>query len=177
MNRGRGLVQLYTGDGKGKTTAAIGQAIRAAGNNFKICFAFFFKDFEKHPTGESQILENLGITLYNVVLEYPWNKESYDYENIRQECLHALYFVKNKIYTENFDLVILDEINIALRDKFLTEDEIIDLIQKKPKQTELILTGRGATEKIIQEADLVSKIEKIKHPFDQGIGERVGIEY
>jgi cob(I)alamin adenosyltransferase len=177
MEKRKGLVQIYTGDGKGKTTAAIGQAVRAAGNDFKICFAFFFKDFEKYPSGEKQILEKLGIKIFTVVEEYPWHKGKVDVDKMRKECLKALDFIKDKIYSEDYDLLVLDEINITIRDKFLLESEIVDLIRNKPAKLELILTGRGATDTIFKEANLVSRIEKVKHPFDDGIPQRIGIEF
>ena len=93
-----------------------------------------------------------------------------------KKCLKAIESVK-KIFQKNYDMVILDEILIALRDGFLKEEEILQLLEKKPESLEIILTGRGATKKIIERADLVTEMKEIKHPFHRGVKERKGIEY
>jgi cob(I)alamin adenosyltransferase len=96
---------------------------------------------------------------------------------MRLKCLKGINFIK-KLYTQNkYDLLILDEINIGLRDKFLKEKEVLEILKTKPNKLELVLTGRGATKAIIKKADLVSEIKKIKHPYDSGIQARKGIEY
>jgi cob(I)alamin adenosyltransferase len=177
MNKRKGLIQIYTGEGKGKTSAAIGQAIRAVGNGFKVYIAFFFKDFKKYPSGEIAILKKLGIEICEIVPIYPWGKENITKDDVRRDCLKAIETIRNQLFTRDLDVLVLDEINIALRDNFLFEEEIIELLRQKPEKLEIILTGRGATEKLIQEANLVSKIEKIKHPYDEGLSQREGIEY
>jgi cob(I)alamin adenosyltransferase len=172
----KGLIQIYTGDGKGKTTASIGQAIRARGHKFKVCFVYFFKNLKDFSYGEVELLKGLGIEIVNFVPQHPHFYKNIPPEGIREECLKALESVK-EIFEKNYDMVILDEILIALQDGFLKEEEILQLLEKKPESLEIILTGRGATKKIIEKADLVTEMKKIKHPFHRGVKERRGIEY
>ncbi|MEW6189051.1 MAG: cob(I)yrinic acid a,c-diamide adenosyltransferase, partial [Actinomycetota bacterium] len=100
-----------------------------------------------------------------------------DFKGVREDCLKALRFIQEIFQREEYDLLILDEINVALRDGFLTEEEIFTLLDKKPQHLELILTGKGATEALIGKADLVTEMRKIKHPFDGGMKGRRGIEF
>jgi cob(I)alamin adenosyltransferase len=172
----KGLIEVYTGDGKGKTTSAIGLAIRAKSHNFNVCFIIFHKNPEKWEYGEIEILKKLNIDVFLFAKEHP-HFDNVTEEKLREECLKGIEFVK-KIYKEKkYDIIILDEILISLRDGFLKEEEILDIMDKKPENVELVLTGRGATQKIIEKADLVSEIKKIKHPFDKGIKARKGIEF
>jgi len=172
-----GLIQVYTGEGKGKTTSAVGLAVRARGHNLGVCYVHFHKDPQKWGYGEHKILKKLGIRIYGFAKKHPHFYKNAGREEIREECLKGLRFIK-RVYQENkYDVLILDEILISLRDGFLKEEEVIEILESKPKNLELILTGRGATEKIIKNADLVSEIKKIKHPYDTGIKRREGIEY
>ncbi len=99
-------------------------------------------------------------------------------KEVRRECLKGLEFIKKDVYRQDkYDILILDEINISLRDGFLKEEEIVEILDSKPEKLELILTGRGAGDEVIKRADLVSEIKKIKHPFDENIEGREGIEY
>jgi len=172
----KGLIQIYTGDGKGKTTAGIGQAIRAKGHKFKVCFVYFFKNLKDTPYGEIEVLKGLGIETVGFAPHHPHFYKDITAKQIREECLKALQSIK-KIFQKGYNMIILDEILIALRDGFLKEEEILDLLEKKPESLEIILTGRGATKKIIQRADLVTEMKKIKHPFNQGLKGKEGIEY
>ena len=173
----KGLIQVYTGDGKGKTTAAVGLACRARGQGLKVCYVYFHKDPEKWGYGELKILEKLGVTVKGFAKKHPHFYKKVTPKDVRKKCLEGLKFVK-KVYEENeYDILILDEIIISLRDGFLKEKEILDALSSKPEKLELILTGRDATKKIIKKADLVSEIKKIKHPYDSGMKGRKGIEY
>ena len=176
----QGLIQIYTGDGKGKTTAAIGQAVRALGHNLRVCYISFFKDPEKWGYGEKGMLRKWGVDTFHLLgkgdCPYFWGLSHFSRKRVRQECLKALGFII-EIFKKDYDLLILDEINIALRDGFLKEDEILFLLKEKPKSLEIILTGRGATPQLIKKAHLVTEMKKIKHPFDKRIRSRKGIEY
>ncbi len=172
-----GLIQVYTGEGKGKTTAAIGLAVRAAGHGFKVGFVSFFKDPEVFGDGEYQSLQKLGIKTFLFAKKHPHFYKELNPEDVRQQCYQGLEFVKGLFSDPSWDMLVLDEINIAVRDGFLKEEEVISLLEIKPEKLELILTGRGATERIIEKADLVSEIKEVKHPYTQGIGSREGIEY
>ncbi len=178
-----GLTHIYTGDGKGKTTAAIGLAVRAKGNNLRVCWISFHKDIEKFYS-EFKILKGIGVDVfayakYCKVLN-PFKSEDELAKNARRDCPEGVKFIGEEIYPKNYDLLILDEILISLRDGYLNISEILDLLNSKPETLELILTGRCPDEKLkelIEIVDYVSKIEKVKHPYDNGTERRKGIEY
>ena len=177
MKKQTGLIQVYTGDGKGKTTAAVGLACRARGHNLNVCYVSFHKDPKKWGYGEHRILKKIGVAVYGFAQKYFCFDKSINADDIRRECLKGMKFIK-KIYGEKkYDLLILDEINISVREGFLKESEVLDLMERKPKNLELVLTGRSATKKIIGRADLASGIKEIKHPYGSGIKGRRGVEY
>jgi cob(I)alamin adenosyltransferase len=173
----KGLIQVYTGDGKGKSTAAIGQAVRAAGHSFKVGFVSFFKSPEAFEYGEYESLKKLGIKTYLLAKKHPHFYKELNPDDICQQCSNGLEFIKELFQDPSWDMLVLDEINIALRDGFLKEEEVLSLLETKPEKLELILTGRGVTKKIIEKADLVSEVREVKHPYRQGIKSRKGIEY
>ncbi|MFH2069431.1 MAG: cob(I)yrinic acid a,c-diamide adenosyltransferase [Candidatus Omnitrophota bacterium] len=173
----RGLIQIYTGNGKGKTTAAIGLACRARGHGLKVCYVSFHKDPEKWGCGEHGALEKIGVDVYRFAKKHPYFDKNTDPGDIRRECLKGVKFIKKIFQEKKYDILILDEINISVREGFLEENEILGLLEKKPENLELILTGRNATKRMIEKADLVSGIKKIKHPYDSGVKGRKGIEY
>ena len=178
----KGLIQVYTGDGKGKSTAAIGQAARAAGHGFKVGFVSFFKDPEAFGPeafgyGEYKSLKKLGIKTFLFAKKHPHFYKELNPDDVCQECSRGLEFIKELFQDPSWDMLVLDEINIAVRDGFLKEEEVLSLLETKPEKLELVLTGRGITEKIIEKADLVSEVKEVKHPYSQGIKSREGIEY
>lgn len=176
MNK-KGLIHVYTGDGKGKTTAAVGLAVRARGHNLKVCYVYFHKDPERWKYGEHKILGEIGVDVIGFAEKHPHFYKSLKAGEIRKECLKGLEFIKMAYQKKRYDILILDEINISVRDGFLKEKEVMDIVRAKPEKLELILTGRGAAKNIIKKADLVSKIEKVKHPYDLRVQRRIGIEY
>lgn len=165
------MIHVYTGDGKGKTTAAVGLVVRAVGRGKR---AVFFQFMKAWPSGEVGILQRLG-----VLIDREWNGKFIGDAPTKkqQEMVRSQYGRVLEIFKKNFEIVVLDEILVAMHFGLLEERDIIFLMQNKPKNVELILTGRGATEAIIQKADLVTKMQKIKHYFDKGIEAREGIEY
>ena len=173
----KGLIQVYTGDGKGKSTAAIGQAVRAAGHGFKVGFVSFFKDPEMFGYGEYESLRKLGIETFLFAKKHPHFYKKINLDEVRGECLNGVKLIKELLQDKSWDMLVLDEINIAVRDGFLKEEEVLSLLDAKPEKLELVLTGRGATERILNKADLVSEIKEIKHPYNRGIRTREGIEY
>jgi cob(I)alamin adenosyltransferase len=172
-----GLIQVYTGRGKGKTTAALGLVCRARGYGLKVCYIYFHKQLAKIKYGEFKSLKKLGVDIFGFAKKHPHFHKKVDPDDIRKECLKGIKFIKKVLQKNKYDILILDEVLISLRDGFLKEKEILDILNSKPENLEVILTGRGATQKIIKKADLISRIEKIKHPFDSGIKGRKGIEY
>lgn len=173
----KGLIQVYTGDGKGKSTAAIGQAVRAAGHGFRVGMVCFFKDPQAFGDGEFGPLQKIGVEAFFFAKKHPHFYKEISPGVVREECLKGLEFIQGLFADETWDMLILDELNVALRDGFLTEAEVLALLEAKPRKLELILTGRGVTEGIMEKADLVSQVKKIKHPYDQGVQGREGIEY
>lgn len=170
-----GTVQIYTGDGKGKTTAAIGQAIRAIGHNFKVIMLQFMKG--KINYGELEACKHMS----GFIIEQWGRPDFVNKNNPAKEDIElaqrGLARAKEVIQSGIYDMVILDEMNVALDFGLIPLDEIIELIRNKPKQVELILTGRYAPKEIIKLADLVTEMHEIKHHYQKGIRAREGIEY
>jgi cob(I)alamin adenosyltransferase len=173
----KGLIHVYTGEGKGKTTASVGLAVRARGHNLKVCFIYFHKNTDKWIHGEHEVLEKIGVDVFGFAKQSICLENKFDADEVREECLKGIAFIKKMFKEKKYDLIVLDEINISYKKGFLTEQEILDILDFKPEELELVLTGRGAGEKIIEKADLVSFIKKIKHPYELHVKRRKGIEY
>ena len=171
----RGLVQIFTGDGKGKTTAAIGAVIRALGHGLRVYVAFFMKG--DYPYGERSILSQLP----NVTIASFGSRGFIDPANIKPEekeqAKRALAAAREAMLSGSYDLVVLDEVNLAAAWNLVELDEVLKLIEDKPPGVELILTGRRADSKLVKAADLVTEMLKIKHPYDEGVAAREGVEY
>lgn len=172
-----GLVHIYTGTGKGKTTAAVGLATRALGQNFKVVYAHFMKRPELYGYHEIDSLKKLGATVFAFTDGHPFFNKEVKPEELTKQLEDALVFLSGYLQSSPVDLLIMDEIIIAVRDGFVSEERLLQFIDSKPQLMELVLTGRGATDKLIARADYVSEINKVKHPFDQGIPSRKGIEF
>jgi len=171
----KGLIEVYTGNGKGKSTAAFGLALRASGRGLKSIIIQFMKQgntYGEHFAIEK--IENIEIVSFGtpkfVNFKNP-SKEDIDLVNGTFE------FSKKTINSGKYDIVILDEINIALHFKLIGIEKVIDLLKNRPENLEVVLTGRSAPQELIDIADLVSEIVEIKHPYQKGIGAREGIEY
>jgi cob(I)alamin adenosyltransferase len=172
----RGLVQVFTGEGKGKTTAALGTVLRAAGHNLKISIIFFIKG--KSSQGEYKTLATLpNVKVASFGLRRFIYKDTEINPEEKAQAQAALAAAREDIIGGKFDLVVLDEINYAVYFNLLGIDEVIRLIKDKPPHVELILTGRNADKKLIAVADLVTEMKNIKHPFEKGIKARKGIEF
>ncbi|MDH5267441.1 MAG: cob(I)yrinic acid a,c-diamide adenosyltransferase [Candidatus Bathyarchaeota archaeon] len=172
----KGLTQVYTGNGKGKTSAALGLALRAIGWGLKAHMIQFIKGGNfKH--GELQIIKQLPDFETRAFGRGRYIKEQPPLEEDVKLAKEALRFARKIVNTGDYDIVILDEINVALHLKLIKTDEVIELIENKPRHVELILTGRYAPSEIIDAADLVTEMREVKHPYAQGILDRKGIEY
>jgi cob(I)alamin adenosyltransferase len=171
----KGLVQLFTGDGKGKTSAAIGAVVRALGHGLRVYMALFMKG--DYPYGERKILSGLS----GVTLESFGTRQFIDPDNIKPEEIEqakrALAAARQAMLSGEYDLVVLDEVNLAVAFNLLRVNEVLALIEAKPEGVELILTGRQADRELVRVADLVTECLKIKHPYDSGVGGREGFEY
>ena len=171
----QGLVQLYTGNGKGKTSAAMGAVLRAAGCGLRVYIAFFMKG--DYPYGERNSLSKLP----NVDVASFGSLEFVDPADVKpdeiEQAKQALAAARRAMLSGEYDLVVLDEVNVAAAWKLVELDEVVELIRGRPQNVELILTGRYADAALMQMADLVTEMVSIKHPYDQGIMARKGIEY
>ena len=171
----QGLVQIYTGDGKGKTSAAFGLALRAVGRGLKVYIIQFIKGgFDYGELYTITKLPNLTLKAFGrgkFVTEKPPRSEDV------KLAKEALALARKAVKSGEHDLVILDEVNVALDLMLIRTDEILELIRNKPKHVELVLTGRCAPDEIIEVADLVTEMKEVKHPFKQGLPARKGIEY
>jgi len=172
----KGLTQVYTGNGKGKTSAALGLALRAIGWGFKVHMIQFIKggDFKY---GELHIIKQLPDFKLKAFGRGRYITEHPPLEEDVKLAEKALKFARKIADSGEYDIVILDEINVALHLKLIKTNEVIELIRNKPKHVELILTGRYAPSKVIEAADLVTEMREIKHPYAQGTLGRKGIEY
>ena len=171
----KGLVEVFTGDGKGKTSAALGVVLRASGYGLRTYIVYFMKgDF---PYGEQKVLSKLP----NVTLAKFGFESFTDPTNVKQEekeeAKRALEAARNAAVSGDYDVVVLDEINVAVAWKLVDIEDVIKLIQNKAEKVELILTGRYADSRLIELADLVTIMVKVKHPYDKGILSRKGIDH
>ena len=179
MSKSNGLVLVYTGDGKGKTTAALGLAVRATGRGKKVLMVQFIKSPER-TYGEQLALEKIGIEIYQKGSGFTWTKTP---EEHREALKNAWAFVKEKVSSGSYDVLILDEINNALAiDTFPIDDvlplkEVLDFIEKYRGTMHIVLTGRAAKNEIMEVADLVTEMKPIKHYYDEGIPAVKGIEF
>lgn len=171
----RGLVHLYTGDGKGKTTAAAGLTFRAVGNGLRCVFAQFLKG---QPSGEIDMLKKAGVTVLQAGSEKFFSQMT---EEEKKECVqaHLLCYnrVKKMILSGKYDLVVLDEVTFAAALSLIPAEDLCRTIDMRPPQVEIVLTGRDAPEALVQRADYLSEIRAVRHPYNSGVFARKGIEY
>ena len=171
----RGLVQIFTGDGKGKTSAALGVVLRALGRGLKVCIVVFMKG--DYPYSEWEFLSKVpGVKIARFGFRTFTDPANIKPEEKEQARL-ALTAAREAMLGGTYDLVMLDEVNLAAAWGLVELDEVVGMVQDKPEEIELILTGRQADTKLIEMADLVTECVKIKHPYDKGIMARPGIDY
>ena len=171
----KGLVQVYTGNGKGKTTAALGLALRASGQGLKVYIVQFMKGWPFY--GELEAVKHLpNITLRQFGRPDFVNKENPDPIDVRL-AQEALDLARQVVLAGLHDLVILDEANVALDYGLIKLSDVLDLLEKRPPQVELVFTGRDAPAALIARADLVTEMLQIKHPFTEGVEARKGMEF
>jgi len=174
----KGLVIVYTGGGKGKTSAALGLVLRAVGYNHKVCMVQFVKGSWHY--GELDSAKRLAPE-FELVTAGKGFVGILDDKSPREEHVKAandtLEISKEKIMSGKFDVVILDEINYAVQLELLKIDDVIDLIKSKPSELDLVLTGNHAAKEVIEIADLVTEMKEIKHPFKSGIKAKKGIDF
>jgi cob(I)alamin adenosyltransferase len=170
-----GLIHIYTGDGKGKTTAAIGLCARAAGRDKKVIFAQFLKT---QDTGELNSFEKLGITVIRSTLRLGFTNamDGAAKRLCAEEQQKIVKEIRDHLSRGKTDLLVLDEILDAVNAGMLDEAELRSLVARKPPETELVLTGRNPPAWLTEDAGYISDIRKVKHPYDRGVQARTGIE-
>ena len=172
----KGLILLYTGNGKGKTTAALGQALRAAGHGFNITIIQFIKN-QQH-TGEIKAAKEIladHLEIHPMGTGFTWNAK--DPEEVRQAAVKGWELARQKIAGGRYKMVILDELTYTLNYGLVDEDEVLDFLKEKPAGVHIVITGRDASDRLIDIADLVTEMQEIKHPYQNGGKAIKGIEF
>ena len=174
----KGLVIVYTGNGKGKTTAALGMALRAIGYDHKVCMLQFIKGSWHYGEMDSSKKLEPNFELIAVgkgfvgILDDNSPREEHE-----KYAAEAVRICREKIFSEKYDVIILDEVNYAINLGLIDVQEIIKIIKEKPSELDLVLTGRDVKEEIVELADLVTEMKEIKHPFKSGIKAKKGIDF
>ena len=168
----KGLVHIYTGDGKGKTSSAMGIAIRCAGHGKRVRVFQFLK---ATTTGEINSLKNLGIDVIrvNTCGKFFFEMDDEEKRTSKKEVKEALKL----LFEVPCDMIVLDEIICTVNNHIIDVETLTDIIKNKPLKTEIVMTGRNAPEKLLSYADYVSEIKCVKHPFEKGIEARCGIDF
>lgn len=168
------LVVLYTGNGKGKTTAALGMLLRAWGRGMKVCMLSFIKS-KTANFGEERAARKLGIELIPLGAGFTWLSK--DIENDKALARRCWDLCRQKIGSGEYDIVVLDEITYPITYGWLDVDEVIETLRERPANLHIVLTGRDAHEKLIEFADLVTEMREVKHPFQAGIKAQPGVDF
>lgn len=171
----KGLVMVHTGKGKGKSTAAMGLAARAVGNDMKVGIVQFVKGVWE--TGERKVLEKFPDLCVMKAMGEGFSWETQDRERDIAAARAAWDMAKEMINDPSYKMVILDELNIVLRYENLPLDEVVQTLKSKPEMLHVVVTGRNAKDELIEIADLVTEMTQIKHPFRSGVKAQVGIEF
>jgi|SRR5215467_12823197 len=173
MGNARGLLLVYTGQGKGKTTAALGIVFRALGRGMRVAVVQFIKG--KWRTGERQFAETIpGLTFLVMGRGFTW--ESDDLSKDRQAAAEAWGETRKLVERGEHDVVVLDEITYAINYGFLPLQEVITVLQERPSHVHVVVTGRNAPERLVEIADLVTEMRCVKHPYERGIPAQQGID-
>jgi cob(I)alamin adenosyltransferase len=168
------LVVLYTGNGKGKTTAALGVLLRAWGRGMKACMLSFIKS-ETSNYGEERAARKLGIELIPLGAGFTWLSKDLEHDKAMAQRCWAL--CKEKIASGEYDIVVLDEITYPLTYGWLDIDEVIETLRNRPDNLHVVMTGRDAPQALIDYADLVTEMREVKHPFQKGIKAQPGLDF
>jgi len=171
----KGLLIVNTGDGKGKTTAALGMVLRAWGRGFRICVIQFIKA-ETGQWGEIKAAKKLGIEWHATGDGFTWTSK--DLDETAARARHGWEIAKEKIASGNYDLIVLDEFTYTMVYEWLNTDEVMEWLRlNRPPNLHLVITGRSAPDALIAQADLVTEMKVIKHPYEQGIVAQAGVEF
>ena len=169
----RGIVMVFTGNGKGKTTAAFGTATRAVGHGKKVGVIQFIKG--TWPNGERNLLEPHGVEFQVMATGFTWNTQDRDSDTAA--CLAVWEHARRMLADDQLDLVLLDELTYMVAYDYLPLESVLSALRERPAHQSVIITGRGCHRDIIELADTVSELRTVKHTFDAGIKAQMGIDY
>ena len=172
-----GLVHIYCGENKGKTTASVGLAVRAAGAGKKVLFSQYLKRGDSAELKSLSLIPGIKTLVCNKPYGFIWTMNEAEKAAARADFSGLFEEAARLAAEENFDLLILDEILGAIACEMVAEEAVIRFLQNRPDNLEVVLTGRDPSEALIELADYVTEMKKIKHPFDKGVQARYGIEY
>ncbi len=171
----QGLVQVFTGDGKGKTSAALGTVVRALGQGLRVCIVVFMKG--DYPYSEWKFLSEIpGVTIARYGLTSFTDPNNINPEE-KEQAGKALAYAREAMLSGDYDMVVMDEVNVASDWGLIEAGDVIAVVKERPPEVELIMTGRGADDSLIEIADMVTECRKVKHPYDKGIKARKGIDF
>ena len=177
MKLEKGLIQVYTGDGKGKTTAALGQGLRSCGRGLKVFMVQFLKGAD---SGELHSIEKLHplfqIFRFERERGFFWTLNEQEKKELKEDIDKGIAFIKKVIQENECDILIIDELLGVLGNKLVTIEEVIEFLKSRPESMEIIMTGRNVPPEIAEIADLITEMKEIKHYFRKGVPSRVGIE-
>ncbi|MBL4528047.1 cob(I)yrinic acid a,c-diamide adenosyltransferase [Klebsiella pneumoniae] len=169
----RGIVMVFTGNGKGKTTAAFGTATRAVGHGKKVGVIQFIKG--TWPNGERNLLEPHGVEFQVMATGFTWNTQDRDSDTAA--CLAVWEHARRMLADDQLDLVLMDELTYMVAYDYLPLESVLSALRERPAHQSVIITGRGCHRDIIELADTVSELRPVKHAFDAGIKAQMGIDY
>ena len=172
----KGLIHIYEGDGKGKTTAAVGLSIRCAGNGGKVIFTQFLKDNTSSELKILNLLDAVDVVSSESYFGFYRSMSEETKDKAKEVYSNQLDFVINKALHQEYQMLVLDEIIAAYNFHLINQEHLYEFLKNKPDQLEVVMTGRNPAEQLVELADYISRITKIKHPYDKGISAREGIE-
>ena len=173
----KGCIHIYTGDGKGKTSAATGLAVRFAGAGGRVLFAQFLKDGKSGELSVLQTIDGIDVDVCRECFGFSFSMSEETREKAGAAYTEYLQRILKRALDENFGLLVLDEIIATYNQGFIDRQLLLDFLEHKPDELEVVMTGRNPVNELLELADYVSEIRKIKHPYDQGILARKGIEF
>lgn len=177
MELKQGLIQVYTGNGKGKSTASIGQGIRAAGRGLQVYMVQFLKSSD---SGELHIIKNIDnfeVFRFERPRGFFWTLNDQEKEELQEDIDKAMDFVEDVVKNKKCDVLIMDEAIGSINNGLIKMDRIVEILKNKPQNIEIVMTGRNIPDEIKEVADYVTEMKEIKHPYHQGIDARKGIEF
>lgn len=172
----KGLVHIYTGEGKGKTTAALGQGFRTAGGGYRVLLAQFLKGQDTGELHSIAQLPNFDLLRFGKPKKFYFQMNEEEKAQVKEAIEEGLKAIEEAMAQEAYNLIILDEILGTIKNGIVTEEQVLALIDQKPAHMELILTGRDAPQALVERANYVTEMKMIKHPYQEGIHARKGIE-